>query len=44
MQDPVELRLLEFKQQALDESSERLFAMTALNIPAKDRDWDGLKR
>lgn len=28
----------------LDEQAEKLFAMTALNVPAKVRDWEALKR
>ena len=44
VQNTAELSLLEFKQQALNENAERLFAMTPLNIPHKSRDWEGLKR
>lgn len=43
-QDVVEQNLLEFKQSTLDQQAERLFAMTALNVPSKARDWEGMKR
>ena len=36
--------MLEFSQHDLEENAERLFALTALNIPHKSRDWEGLRR